>query len=75
MGPRIIDKAWATDAEWGTVVWLTMVTGARRGEFVALRWATSSFRVADAFARWAVHPPGRGHASSPLPAPVYPLSR
>jgi integrase len=36
---RIIDKAWATDAEWGTFVWLTMVTGARRGELVALRFS------------------------------------
>jgi hypothetical protein len=37
---RIIDKAWATDAEWGTFVWLTMVTGARRGELVALRFSS-----------------------------------
>ncbi len=37
---RIIEKAWATDAEWGTFVWLTMVTGARRGELVALRFGS-----------------------------------
>ena len=37
---RIIEKAWATDAEWGTFVWLTMVTGARRGELVALRFSS-----------------------------------
>lgn len=36
---RIIEKAWSTDADWGTFVWLTMVTGARRGELVALRFA------------------------------------
>lgn len=36
---RIIKEAWSTDAEWGTFVWLTMVTGARRGELVALRFA------------------------------------
>jgi integrase len=36
---RIIEKAWSTDAEWGTFVWLTMVTGARRGELVALRFS------------------------------------
>jgi integrase len=37
---RIIEKAWETDAEWGTFVWLTMVTGARRGELVALRFSS-----------------------------------
>jgi integrase len=35
---RIIEKAWSIDPEWGTFVWLTMVTGARRGELVALRF-------------------------------------
>ena len=37
---RIIEEAWSTDAEWGTFVWLTMVTGARRGELVALRFSS-----------------------------------
>jgi integrase len=27
------------DPDWGTLVWLAMVAGARRGEFSALRWA------------------------------------
>ncbi len=33
----LLNDAW-TDPEWGLVVWLTMVTGCRRGELCALRW-------------------------------------
>lgn len=36
---RIIDAAWAEDEQWGTLVWLVMVTGLRRGELLALRWS------------------------------------
>ena len=35
---RLLDEAW-TDPDWGTLVWLTMTTGARRGELCALRWS------------------------------------
>jgi integrase len=35
---RIIEAAWERDAEFGLYVWLAMVTGARRGELLALRW-------------------------------------
>jgi integrase len=35
---RLLDEAW-TDLDWGTLVWLTMTTGARRGELCALRWS------------------------------------
>ncbi len=35
---RIIDAAWAEDDDWGTLVWLVMVTGMRRAELLALRW-------------------------------------
>jgi integrase len=31
-------EAWK-DPEWGTFVWVAMVTGARRGELCALRWS------------------------------------
>ena len=34
---RLVEAAWA-DPDWGTLVWLTMTTGARRGELCALRW-------------------------------------
>ena len=34
----ILNRAWYNDREWGTQVWLSMVTGSRRGEICALRW-------------------------------------
>ncbi|NJC70823.1 tyrosine-type recombinase/integrase [Planosporangium thailandense] len=34
---RIVEAAWA-DPDWGTLIWLAMTTGARRGELCALRW-------------------------------------
>ena len=36
---RIIDAAWEQDDDWGTLVWLVMVTGVRRAELLALRWS------------------------------------
>jgi integrase len=36
---RIVDGAFATDDDWGTLVWLVMTTGMRRGEVCALRWS------------------------------------
>jgi integrase len=35
---RIADAAFALDESWGTLVWLVMTTGMRRGEVCALRW-------------------------------------
>jgi site-specific recombinase XerD/DNA-binding transcriptional regulator YhcF (GntR family) len=35
---RLIKESWL-DPDWGTLVWLTMTTGARRGELCALRWS------------------------------------
>ncbi|MBV9010673.1 MAG: site-specific integrase [Pseudonocardiales bacterium] len=35
---RLITAAWAQDETWGTLVWLVMTTGMRRGEALALRW-------------------------------------
>lgn len=34
---RIVNEAWQ-DPDWGALVWLAMVTGARRGEVSGLRW-------------------------------------
>lgn len=34
----ILNEAWVADPDWGTLVWLAMVTGIRRGELCALRW-------------------------------------
>lgn len=35
---RIVNAAWA-DPAWGTLVWVAMTSGARRGELSALRWS------------------------------------
>jgi integrase len=35
---KIVNAAWQQDEDWGTFVWLTLVTGARRGELLALLW-------------------------------------
>jgi integrase len=34
---QLLGEAWL-DPDWGALVWLTMTTGARRGELCALRW-------------------------------------
>ena len=39
---RIVVEAWK-DPDWGMLVWLAMVTGARRGELCALRWDRLDF--------------------------------
>jgi integrase len=33
----LLNDAW-TDPEWGLLLWLTMITGCRRGELCSLRW-------------------------------------
>lgn len=35
----IVAAAWAEDDDWGTLVWLVMVTALRRAELLALRWS------------------------------------
>ena len=34
----MLNDAWRSDPEWGLLLWLTMLTGSRRGEVSALRW-------------------------------------
>lgn len=34
---QLLREAWL-DPDWGALIWLTMTTGARRGELCALRW-------------------------------------
>lgn len=36
---KLVDAAFEKDEEWGTLVWLVMTTGMRRGEVCALRWS------------------------------------
>ncbi len=35
----MVKKAFQLDEAWGTLVWLVMTTGMRRGEVCALRWS------------------------------------
>lgn len=39
----IVETAWKSAPEWGLYVWLSAVTGARRGEVVALQWEDIDF--------------------------------
>ncbi|GLZ48071.1 site-specific integrase [Actinomycetospora sp. NBRC 106375] len=39
---RLLNAAWS-DPEWGLLLWLTMLTGPRRGEVSALRWRHIDF--------------------------------
>ncbi|GAA0628924.1 tyrosine-type recombinase/integrase [Kutzneria viridogrisea] len=36
---RLFDAAYEADNDWGTLVWLVMTTGIRRGEVCALTWS------------------------------------
>ncbi|TWE22492.1 site-specific integrase [Prauserella muralis] len=36
---KLVEKAFELDEAWGTLVWLVMTTGMRRGEVCALRWS------------------------------------
>jgi integrase len=36
---RLVDEAFQMDEDWGTLVWLVMTTGLRRGEVCILRWS------------------------------------
>jgi integrase len=38
----LLNAAWV-DPEWGLLLWLTMITGSRRGEVSALRWRHVDF--------------------------------
>lgn len=39
----LISDAWSSDPEWGLLLWLTMLTGSRRGELCGLRWRHVDF--------------------------------
>src|SRR5690606_40227961 len=36
---RLVEEAFRMDDDWGTLVWLAMTTGMRRGELVGLRFS------------------------------------
>lgn len=39
MAAKLVGAAFEMDDDWGTLVWLVMTTGIRRGEVSALRWS------------------------------------
>jgi len=55
---RIVDAAWESP-DWGTLVWLTMTTGARRGELCGLRWSHVDLPAAVLTYRRAIAQDGR----------------
>jgi len=71
---RILMEAWR-DPDWGTFLWVSMTTGARRGEVCAMRWPAVALdeRRESVWLRHQVrkgrHRVGRGRAEDP-PAPA-----
>ncbi|WP_132426732.1 site-specific integrase [Pseudonocardia endophytica] len=47
----LVNAAWDEGADWGTLVWLLLVTGVRRAELLALRWSDVDFESAKLFVR------------------------
>jgi len=44
---KLINAAWARDPDFGTLLWVALTTGARRGELCALRWSHVRFSECD----------------------------
>jgi integrase len=44
---RLVDEAFRMDEDWGTLVWLVMTTGLRRGEVCILRWSRVDLDAAE----------------------------
>jgi hypothetical protein len=44
---KIVAASWEQDSDWGTLVWLVMVTGVRRAELLALRWSDVSLEAVE----------------------------
>jgi integrase len=44
---RLVDEAFRMDEDWGTLVWLVMTTGLRRGEVCILRWSRVDLDVGE----------------------------
>src|ERR687893_1908724 len=44
---KLVDEAFRMDVDWGTLVWLVMTTGLRRGEVCILRWSRVDLEVGE----------------------------
>lgn len=44
---RLVDEAFRMDEDWGTLVWLVMTTGIRRGEVCMIRWSRVDLDVGE----------------------------
>jgi integrase len=54
----LLNDAWR-DAEWGLLLWLTMITGCRRGELCSLRWQHVDLERATLWVRRSTSQPTR----------------
>ena len=82
---RICTAAWR-DPDWGMLVWLAMMTGARRGELCALAWDRLDFAAGILWIRPGRRPhlgerhqeppaaPNRARRPDPRPPPAVPRS-
>jgi integrase len=71
---RLVEAAFKMDPDWGTLVWLAMATGMRRGELCALRFSSIHFdeETIDLRRNWVDgkekergHPAIHGHGRPP----------
>lgn len=58
------------DDDWGTLVWLVMTTGIRRGKVCALRWSRVDLdegliEIRSSYQLRARRGPGEGHQDTP----------
>jgi len=56
---ELLNDAWR-DPEWGMLLWLTMVTGCRRGELCSLRWRNVDLERANLWVERATSQPRSG---------------
>jgi len=47
----VLSVAWQQDEEWGTFLFMTMVSGSRRGEMCALRWSDVNLERLELFVK------------------------
>jgi integrase len=67
--------AWTASTEWGLYVWLSAVTGARRGEVIASQWddvdlVSGVLRLDENYVRTADGDAQQGHEDPPDAAGV-----